>query len=97
MRVTKWLRELAKRLCDITGIPRYFVLQNLFELRMMLVRLYGLTPFRRLRIRQLQRDGGSLQVIFGCGETRYSGWVGVDCFHGEAVDLLLDLRRRLPF
>ena len=97
MRVTTWLRELAKRLCDITGIPRYFVLQNLFELKMMLVRLYGLTPFRRLRIRELQRESGSLQVIFGCGETRYPGWVGVDCFHGKAVDLLLDLRRRLPF
>ena len=97
MRVTKWVGERAKGFCDITGIPRYFVRQNLFELRMMLVRLYGLTPFRRRRIRQLQRDVGSLQLIFGCGETRYPGWVGVDCFRGKVVDLLLDLRRRLPF
>lgn len=64
---------------------------------MILVRLYGLTPFHRRRIRYLQREGRSLQLIFGCGETRYRGWVGVDCFRGGAVDLLLDLRRRLPF
>jgi predicted SAM-dependent methyltransferase len=38
-----------------------------------------------------------LRLIFGCGETRYPGWVGIDCFRHRSVDLLLDLRRRLPF
>ncbi len=35
--------------------------------------------------------------MFGCGDIRRPGWVGIDCFGGPAVDLLLDLRRRLPF
>jgi predicted SAM-dependent methyltransferase len=97
MKVTTGVAELAKKLCDITGVPRYLVRQNLFELKMMCVRLYGLARFQHFRIRQLQRGGGNLQLIFGCGETRYPGWVGVDCVCGKAVDLLLDLRRRLPF
>jgi len=68
----------------------------MFELRMTGIRLYGLSPFRRSRIRKLQRHG-ELKLIFGCGATRYPGWLGIDCFRSKSVDLLLDLRRRLPF
>ena len=97
MKVTRRVAELAKRFCDITGLPRYLVRQNIFELKMIGVRTGVLTPFQRFRIRQLERSVADLQLIFGCGATRYPGWVGIDCFLGEAVDLLLDLRRRLPF
>ena len=97
MKVTERVVELAKRFCDITGLPRYFVQQNIFELKMIAVRSCNWTSIQRSRIRQLQRGGADLQLIFGCGATRYPGWVGIDCFRGQAVDLLLDLRRRLPF
>ena len=96
MNVKRGLTEMAKRFCDTTGIPRYWVRQNFFELRMIGIRAYGLSPFRLLRIRKLERQR-ELKLIFGCGATRYPGWVGVDCFRGKSVDLLLDLRRRLPF
>jgi predicted SAM-dependent methyltransferase len=96
MGIERVARQAAKKVCDVTGVPRYFVRQNLFELRMMAVRLYSLTPFRRRRVRRLEARG-SLQLMFGCGLTRYPGWVGIDCFPGKSVDLLLDLRRRLPF
>jgi predicted SAM-dependent methyltransferase len=96
MNVRKLWVEPAKRFCDVTGIPRYFLREALFELRMAGIRLYGLTPFHRLRLRRLQKQS-NLQLIFGCGETRYPGWVGVDCVWNKSVDLLLDLRRRLPF
>jgi predicted SAM-dependent methyltransferase len=88
--------ESAKGICDFTGIPRYWIRQSCFELRMTAIRLYGLFPFRRSRIRKLERQG-SLRLIFGCGHTRYNGWVGLDCFNGPSVDILLDLRRPLPF
>jgi predicted SAM-dependent methyltransferase len=86
----------ARKLCDITGIPRYFVHQSVFELKMIFVRLNGLTPWQRFRVNRWE-ESGNLRLVFGCGDTRYAGWVGIDCFRGAAVDLLLDLRRRLPF
>ena len=80
-----------------SGLPRYFVRQSLFELKMILIRAYGLTPLQRRKIRRLQRRRVDLQLIFGCGETAHPGWVGIDCTRAKNVDLLLDLRRRLPF
>ena len=88
--------EPAKKFCDVTGVPRYFLRESLFELRMAGIRLYGLTPFRVFRLRRLQKQS-NLRLIFGCGETRRSGWIGIDCVRHKSVDLLLDLRRRLPF
>lgn len=92
--LSQTFREWAKKVADGTGIPRYFVHQVAFEARMTGVRLT--TPFRRRRIRALEKSG-ELRLIFGCGTTRYPGWIGVDCFRHPSVDLLLDLRRRLPF
>jgi len=63
---------------------------------MMLVRLNSLMPWQKARVRRWEKTA-NLQLVFGCGHTRYPGWVGVDCFRSESVDLLLDLRRRLPF
>jgi predicted SAM-dependent methyltransferase len=88
--------DAAKKIADISGLPRSFIRLNVFELRMAAIRLYGLTPFRTMRIRKLQKLP-ELKLIFGCGATRYPGWVGIDCFRGPCVDLLLDLRRKLPF
>jgi SAM-dependent methyltransferase len=88
--------DLAKRVCDGMGIPRYFVHEVAFETRMMGIRLYGLAPFRRRKIRKLEKSP-ELRLIFGCGKIHYPGWIGIDCFRHPAVDLLLDLRRRLPF
>ena len=88
--------DLAKRACDRSGVPRYFVRHVMFETRMAAIRIYGLNPFRRLRVRKLERTP-HLQLMFGCGMTRYPGWVGIDCFRHPAVDLCLDLRWRLPF
>ena len=96
MNLRKLWIEPAKKFSDVSGLPRYFLQQSLFELRMAGVRLYGLTPFRYVRLRKLERQG-NLRLIFGCGETRYPGWVGIDCLRNKSVDLLLDLRRRLPF
>jgi predicted SAM-dependent methyltransferase len=96
MKPSTGARNVAKTLCDLIGVPRYFVRETVFELRMMGIRLYGLTPLRHRQIKKLERQR-ELRLIFGCGATRYPGWVGVDCFRGESVDLLLDLRRRLPF
>ena len=95
-KLKRGLTNGAKTFCDVTGLPRYFIRQNMFELRMAGIRLYGLSPFRRMRIEKLERRP-ELRLIFGCGATRYPGWTGIDCFRGPAVDLLLDLRRQLPF
>jgi len=86
--------ELGRKFCDVTGIPRYFVHQAVFELKMSMVRVGAV--LRRRRIRGLEISG-DLRLVFGCGDTRYAGWVGIDCFRGQAVALQLDLRRRLPF
>ena len=90
------LQNIARKLCEVTGIPRYFVHQNVFETKMIFVRLNARMPWQRGRVRRWEQVG-RLQVVFGCGNTRYPGWIGVDCFRGKSVDLLLDLRRCLPF
>lgn len=95
-KLTRALKDLAKRTCDRTGIPRYFVHEIVFEARMAGIRLHELAPFRKRKLRSLE-ESCELQLIFGCGTIRYPGWTGIDCFHHPAVDLLLDLRRRLPF
>ncbi len=87
-------QSLVRKLSSATGVPLYFLHQCEFELKMAMVRMSG--PLRHCRVRQLERSG-DLRLVFGCGETRYPGWVGIDCFRGQAVDLRLDLRRRLPF
>lgn len=63
---------------------------------MLLVRIFALLPMQRMKVRRLER-GAQLRLLFGCGETAYPGWVGIDCFMRRNVDLLLDLRRPLPF
>jgi predicted SAM-dependent methyltransferase len=90
------MRDIAKRACDVLGIPRYWILDNMGELRMLLVRTYALLPTQRLKIRRLERTP-RLNLLFGCGETSYPGWVGIDCVFRDNVGLLLDLRRPLPF
>jgi predicted SAM-dependent methyltransferase len=96
MAIKKTLTNAAKWLCDTSGVPRYFIRNNAMEAKMAAIRLYGLAPWRRMKVDRLQRRG-DLRLIFGCGTTRYPGWIGIDCFAGGSVDLMLDLRRRLPF
>ena len=90
------LQVAARRFCDVTGVPGYFIHQSVFETKMVFVRLNASMPWQRSRVRRWEKTG-DLRLVFGCGNTSYAGWVGVDCFRGKSVDLLLDLRRRLPF
>ena len=59
------------------------------------IRFCGLMPVRRARIRRLL-NRPEVNLMFGCGDTAYPGWVGVDCFYSSNVTLTLDLRRLLP-
>jgi len=89
-------KKLIKSFCNSSGIPIYLLRQNYQELTMLLVRIYGRISSQSKKIQELQKKG-DLNLIFGCGETRHSNWIGIDCFIGKSVDLLLDLRRPLPF
>jgi predicted SAM-dependent methyltransferase len=91
-----YVRKIAKRILDTLGIPRYWVLWNLEEFRMVGVRLYHGLSFQNQKIRALLKKG-HVNLLFGCGETRYQGWTGIDSHFGSCVDLVLDLRRPLPF
>lgn len=88
---------MAKAFCEISGIPDYWVKSTLSEIRMSFVRLYSLLPIHALKIKRLHSRKEPLNLIFGCGDTSYKGWVGVDCFFADNVDVVLDLRRKLPF
>lgn len=63
---------------------------------MMLVRLYGYTPMFKKQLRRINAAAPP-SIVFGCGDTKYAGWVHIDCFFGGHVDLVMDLRRKLPF
>ncbi len=90
------MRQLAKRFCDAIGIPRYWILYNWQEFRVLMVRMYALLPMQRFKVKRLEQ-GTHLNLLFGCGETSYPGWVGIDCLFRDNVHLVLDLRRPLPF
>jgi predicted SAM-dependent methyltransferase len=71
-------------------------MQNLQEFQAMFVRTWGHSPMARARLhRILAKD--VIRLNFGCGETRYEGWCGVDQFFAPHIDLTIDLRRPLPF
>lgn len=91
------IRRLAKSLCEITGIPDYWFKSTIAEIRMALVRLYSLLPFQRHKLRRLYSNNEPIKLIFGCGDTSYRDWLGVDCFFSDKVEFVLDLRRKLPF
>jgi len=90
------VKHLAKALFDRLGIPIYWLRQSAHEFKLAAIRLWALLPFQRRRIRALLRKG-PVRLNFGCGETSYPGWVGVDQFFAPQVTIALDLRGRLPF
>lgn len=91
------IRRLAKSFCEITGIPDYWLKSTIAEIRMVFVRLYSLLPFQRRKIRRMYSNAKPINLIFGCGDTSYKDWLGVDCFFSGKVEFVLDLRRNLPF
>ncbi|NWF35548.1 methyltransferase domain-containing protein [Mariprofundus sp. KV] len=90
------MKDLLKRFCGVTGIPTYFLRNLFFEVRMMFIRLYGWLPMFRKRLSTAMLNDEPA-IVFGCGDTSYPGWTHMDCFFADHVDLVFDLRRRLPF
>jgi len=90
------VKEIMKWFCKVSGIPTYFLRQNSHEIKMMFVRAYRYTPMFRRRLATVKADLEP-SLIFGCGETQNSGWFNIDCFFSSNVDLVMDLRRGLPF
>lgn len=68
----------------------------LFGINVFFVRLLGLFPSQGRQIETV-KNSPHIKLLFGCGDTRYPGWTGIDCFFGSNVDINLDLRRPLPF
>lgn len=89
-------RATARQWFKKIGIPKEWALSTGQELSMVGIRLYAFFSGQRGRLRALQCLP-ELRLMFGCGNTRYQGWTGIDCYFGSTADLLLDLRRSLPF
>lgn len=86
----------GKRIADRLGFPTYWLQQCGDEFNAAIVRMWAMLPMQRRRIRRLlARD--TVRLNLGCGETTFPGWIGVDQFFGGEVELVLDLRRPLPF
>ncbi len=90
------MTKAIKRILHWTGIPAYWLRQNLDEFRAMFVRTWRHTPMARIRIRRILAQK-VIRLNFGCGDTCYEGWCGIDQFFAPHVDLTVDLRRPLPF
>src|SRR3990167_4656359 len=88
------IKKILKKLCHYSGIPPYFLRTQFFECKMAIIRLYGF--FQRKKINNIQKKA-NIKLHFGCGETHYSEWVNIDSFFAKNVDVVLDLRRTLPF
>jgi len=89
------VKETTKYCLDKLGIPVYLLQQIASEARAAWIRIWAHLPIQRNRVsRFLRRD--VVRFNFGCGETRFDGWLGIDQFFAPQVDIVLDLRRRLP-
>lgn len=77
---------------------RFTVLQELrHELHLLKLRAKNrLDPRVQSRLRELAAQT-DLKVHFGCGSRILSGWVNIDAYPTENIDLLMDLREPLPF
>lgn len=91
------MKQFAKSLCEATGIPDYWIKSTISEVHMLMVRLYSILPFQRIKIKRMHSKSMPINLIFGCGNTSYKNWIGVDCFFSDNVEFVLDLRRKLPF
>ena len=90
------MKSQIKRFLDYLGVPLYWPKQNICELRTMFVRIWAHSPAQRFRLQRiLRRD--VVRLNFGCGDTQYEGWRGIDQFYAAHVDLAIDLRGALPF
>lgn len=90
------IKRIAIRAVDALGLPRYWVLQTMFEARMLVVRLRACLPTHKSRIRGIERQPKVL-LHFGSGSIRREGWTNIDGIFGPDIDVQLDLRRALPF
>jgi len=80
---------------DRIGIPRYWLKSSAAEISMIASRCFSHFPAqcqRRLDV----INSSPARVSFGCGDQRRDGWSGIDRL-GTGADLILDLRRPLPF
>jgi predicted SAM-dependent methyltransferase len=90
------MKKQIKRALDWTGVPLYWLRQSADEFHAMFVRIWRHTPITRAQIRKILARS-VVRLNFGCGETYYEGWCGIDRFYASNVALTLDLRRPLPF
>jgi predicted SAM-dependent methyltransferase len=90
------MRARIKYILNWLGMPPYWVNENVREFSAMLIRIWGHSPMARARIRRILARK-VIRLNFGCGETCYEGWCGIDQFFAPEVDLAIDLRRSLPF
>jgi predicted SAM-dependent methyltransferase len=89
-------KKILKRTFAVLGISREWALVCQQEFSMIGIRIYAACSTQRSRIRTLVAQA-PVHLVFGCGATRYPHWTGIDCYFGSAADVLLDLRRPLPF
>jgi SAM-dependent methyltransferase len=90
------IKTFLKKTCSVTGIPHYFLKNNLTEIRMIIIRMYANFIFQKIKIKKILKQS-YIKLNFGCGATRYPEWINIDSFFSKNVDILLDLRRKLPF
>src|SRR5215467_15735094 len=89
------MKSTFKGIFQFLGIPIYWLRQNSAEFAAAAVRIWALLPFQSWRIRRLLRNP-PVRLNFGCGDAPRSGWIGIDRYFGENVQIVLDLRRPLP-
>ena len=90
------MKKQIKRALDWTGVPVYWLRESAGEFHAMFVRVWRHTPMTRAQIRKILEQK-VVRLNFGCGDTHYEGWHGIDCIYAPQVAVTLDLRRPLPF
>lgn len=91
------MKTLLKKFVNSLGLPVYWLRQSAKEGTASLIRIWAVLPWQRSAIRRLFSKKDVVRLNFGCGDTDYPGWIGVDCNLGRQQRILLDLRRPLPF
>lgn len=88
---------LLKRIVNTLGFPVDFARAIMFESQTFLVRFFlRFSPLQLYRLYKLNLRN-NLCINFGCWTYTFKGWINVDGVINPHADLLLDIRRSLPF
>jgi len=97
MNISRTVILAIKKVVIFLGFPEDLCRIILFELRLFIVRsLWAFIPKNCSTLKRIN-EMTDVKINFGCGNMPFEGWINVDGIFNPKANLVIDLRRLLPF